>query len=77
VDRTPRDLSAGSADAALDAIMTVTFAVNARVLLYNVFMKGLENQAKDERVERIDGVLDWAYPLSYAALIGVAALPFF
>ena len=61
----------------LDAIMAVTFTVNVLVLLYNVYMKRLENQGKDERVQRIDNVLDWAYPLSYAALIGVVALLFF
>ena len=57
--------------------MGVTFAVNVLVLLYNVYMKRLENQGKDERVQRIDNVLDWAYPLSYAALIGVVILLFF
>jgi hypothetical protein len=61
----------------LDAIMTVTFMVNVLVLLYNVYMKRLESQGKAERVERIDTVLDWAYPLSYAALIGVVILLFF
>jgi hypothetical protein len=61
----------------LDAIMGVTFAVNVLVLLYNVFMKRLEDQGKAERVERIDRVLDWAYPLMYAALIGVVVLWFF
>jgi hypothetical protein len=61
----------------LDAVMAVTFAVNVLVLLYNVFMKRLESQGKDERVQRIDHVLDWAYPLSYAALIGVVVLLFF
>ena len=61
----------------LDAVMGVTFAVNVLVLLYNVYMKRLENQGKDERVQRIDNVLDWAYPLSYAALIGVVVLLFF
>jgi hypothetical protein len=61
----------------LDAIMAVTFAVNVLVLLYNVYMKRLENQGKAERVESIDRVLDWVYPLSYAALIGVVALLFF
>jgi hypothetical protein len=61
----------------LDAIMTVTFTVNVLVLLYNVVMKRLESQGKAERVERIDDVLDWAYPLSYAALIGMVALLFF
>jgi len=61
----------------LDAIMTVTFAVNVLVLLYNVVMKRLETQGKTARVERIDDILDWAYPLLYAALIGVVVLLFF
>lgn len=61
----------------LDAVMTVTFAVNVLVLLYNVVMKRLENQGKDERVKRIDDVLDWSYPLMYAALIGVVVVLFF
>lgn len=30
-----------------------------------------------ERVQRIDDILGWAYPLSYAVLIGVVALLFF
>jgi hypothetical protein len=51
--------------------------VNVLVLLYNVYMKRLENQGQDARVKRIDNVLDWAYPLSYAALIGTVALLFF
>ena len=33
--------------------MAVTFAVNVVVLLYNVYMKRLESQGKDERVQRI------------------------
>ena len=61
----------------LDAVMTVTFAVNVLVLLYNVYMKRLENQGKAERVKRIDDILDWAYPLAYAVLIGIVALLFF
>jgi Neurotransmitter-gated ion-channel ligand binding domain len=61
----------------LDAIMAVTFAVNVLVLLYNVYMKRLETQGKDERVQRIDNVLDWAYPLAYAVLIGGVVLLFF
>ena len=28
-------------------------------------MKRMENEGKDDRVQRIDKVLDWAYPLSY------------
>ncbi len=61
----------------LDAIMTVTFTVNVLVLLYNVVMKRLEAQGKTARVDRIDDILDWAYPLLYAALIGVVVLIFF
>ena len=61
----------------LDAVMTVTFAVNVLVLLYNVIMKRLETQGKTARVERIDDILDWAYPLLYATLIGVVVLLFF
>ncbi len=60
----------------LDAIMTVTFAVNVLVLLYNVIMKRLETQGKTARVERIDDILDWAYPLLYVALIGAVVLLF-
>jgi hypothetical protein len=51
--------------------------VNVLVLLYNVYMKRLENQGEAERVQRIDSILDWAYPLLYAALIGVVLLLFF
>jgi hypothetical protein len=61
----------------LDAIMAVTFAVNTLVLLYNVYMKRLENEGRLGRVERIDRFFDWAYPLMYIVLIGIVALVFF
>ena len=61
----------------LDAVMAVTFAVNALVLLYNVIMKRLETKGMSKRVLRIDDILDWAYPLMYFALIGLVALMFF
>ncbi|MFL7839520.1 MAG: hypothetical protein ACK2T4_04950 [Candidatus Promineifilaceae bacterium] len=57
----------------LDAIMAVTFIVNVLVLLYNVQMKRLEMAGMSERVEKIDNVLDWAYPVTYLVLIGVVA----
>ncbi len=60
----------------LDAVMGVTFAVNVLVLLYNVYMKRLENQGQTQRVERIDNLLDWVYPLAYLGLIGVVVLLF-
>jgi hypothetical protein len=61
----------------LDAIMAVTFVVNALVLLYNVYMKRMENQGETARVERVDAVLDWLYPLLYIGLVGIVALFFF
>lgn len=57
--------------------MSVTFAANVLVLLYNVVMKRLENPGKDERVKRIDSILDWAYPLLYISLVGVVTVRFF
>jgi hypothetical protein len=61
----------------LDAVMAVTFAVNTLVLLYNVYMKRLENDGRIERVDRIDNFFDWAYPLLYVVLIGIVVVWFF
>jgi hypothetical protein len=61
----------------LDAVMVVTFTVNTLVLLYNVYMKRLENQGHLSRIERVDRFFDWAYPLMYIVLIGIVALIFF
>jgi hypothetical protein len=61
----------------LDALMAVTFVVNTLVLLYNVYMKRLENEGEVKRVERIDRFFDWAYPLSYVALIALTVMLFF
>jgi hypothetical protein len=61
----------------LDAVMAVTFTFNVLVLIYNVYMKRLENKGRLERVEHIDRILDWAYPFLYLTLIGLVALWFF
>ncbi|NTU84892.1 MAG: hypothetical protein HGA45_36930 [Chloroflexales bacterium] len=61
----------------LDAVMSVTFVVNVLVLLYNVQLKRLENRGQSQRAERIDTILDWAYPLSYVMLVGLIFLLFF
>jgi uncharacterized sodium:solute symporter family permease YidK len=61
----------------LDAVMAVTFIFNTLVLLYNVYMKRLENQGQLERVVHIDRFLDWAYPFLYLGLIGIVALWFY
>ena len=58
----------------LDAVMAVSFAFNALVLLYNVYMKRLENEGRIERVAHIDRFFDWAYPFLYLGLIGLVAL---
>lgn len=61
----------------LDAVMAVSFAFNTLVLLYNVYMKRMENEGRLERVARIDRFFDWAYPFLYLGLIGLVALWFF
>ena len=61
----------------LDAVMAVTFIFNTLVLLYNVYMKRLENQGQVERVAYIDRFLDWTYPFLYLGLIGIVALWFY
>lgn len=60
----------------LDAVMGVTFIFNTMVLLYNVYMKRLENQGRLERVEHIDHLLDWLYPFLYLGLIAIVAYIF-
>jgi len=60
----------------LDAVMAVTFIFNTLVLLYNVYMKRLENQGQLERVAHIDRFLDWTYPFLYLGLIAIVALWF-
>jgi len=61
----------------MDAVMGMTLIVNVLVLLYNVNMKRLENRGGSERMERVDSILDWLYPLLYLALIGLVTLRFF
>lgn len=60
----------------LDAVMGVTFAFNTLVLLYNVYMKRLENDGRLERVAHIDRFFDWAYPFLYLGLIAIVAVWF-
>jgi hypothetical protein len=61
----------------LDAVMAMIFIVNALVLIYNVYMRRLEMAEKSDRVERIDNVMDWAYPLIYLIALGVVYVFFF
>jgi hypothetical protein len=61
----------------LDAIMAVTFIVNAVMVLYNVQLRRLEMAGRAERAERVDNVLDYAFPLLYIIPLGIAYLIFF
>ena len=61
----------------LDAVMAIMFVVNALVVVYNVLLKRLERRDQGERAERIDKVLDWAYPLTYIVLFGTVIALFF
>lgn len=61
----------------LDAVMAVAFAFNTLVLLYNVWMKRMENEGRLEQFAHIDRFFDWAYPVIFLLLIGVVALWFF
>ena len=43
---------------------------NALVVVYNVWLKRLEMRGQGSLAERVDKVLDWAYPLAYIVLFG-------
>jgi hypothetical protein len=61
----------------LDAVMAIMFVVNAFVVAYNVWLRRLEINGQGERADRIDTVLDWAYPIVYFLLFAVVVSIFF
>ena len=61
----------------LDGIMTVTFIINTFVVLYNVLLRRMETRGNGERADRIDRVMDWAYPLFYVVALGILMWMFF
>jgi hypothetical protein len=61
----------------LDVIMAITFVVNTLVVIYNVYLKWLENHGRVEQADRIDRVADWIYPLGYIVLFGATIAYFF
>ena len=60
----------------LDAVMAIMFVVNALVIVYNVVMSRLVQSGHSERVERIDSVMDWAYPMMYVVAFGIVIMLF-
>jgi len=48
----------------LDAVMLITFVINALVVVYNVWLRRMEMNDQEELANRIDSVLDWVYPIS-------------
>jgi hypothetical protein len=50
----------------LDAVMLITFVISALVIVYNVYLRRLEQAGEGELANRIDNVFDWAYPISIA-----------
>lgn len=53
----------------LDAIMAIMFVVNSLVIVYNVWLKRLEMNEEVAKADRIDNIMDWAYPLIYVVLL--------
>jgi hypothetical protein len=48
----------------LDAVMLITFVINALVVVYNVWLRRMEMHDQEELADRVDSVLDWVYPIS-------------
>jgi hypothetical protein len=61
----------------VDVIMAITFAINTLVVVYNVYLKWLENHGQLDKADRIDRVADWVYPISYLVLFGATLAYFF
>jgi hypothetical protein len=61
----------------VDVIMAITFAVNAAVVIYNVYLKWLEAHNQVEKADDIDRYANWIYPLGYLVSFGSTILYFF
>jgi hypothetical protein len=61
----------------LDAVMLITFVINALAVVYNVWLRRLEMHGQEELANRIDSVLDWVYPISLVIAGIVLYLIFF
>jgi len=61
----------------MDAIMAMIFIVNALVLIYNIYMRKIEMAGQTDRIEKIDNIMDWLYPVLYLVALGIVYYLFF
>ena len=54
----------------MDAYLAGLFIITGAVVLVNVVFRRLENTGRDILVQRLDDYAIWAYPISYALVIG-------
>jgi hypothetical protein len=56
----------------LDQLMVIAFVFAALMVIYNVIMRRLERNGMPERLEVVDSILLWAYPLLYLFTVWLA-----
>jgi hypothetical protein len=60
----------------VDAIMATTFLINTLVVVLNVYFKYLEMKGEQVKAERLDGPMNYLYPLTYLVAFAVVGLVF-
>ena len=58
-------------------LMAIMFIINALVVVYNVWLKRMGMRGEEEMADRIDAILDWAYPLAYLVSFGLVIWQYF
>ena len=50
----------------LDTILIAIFIVSTMIVVYNVYLRRLENNGKGDMAKKIDDYMIWVYPIAYA-----------